>query len=135
MCCLRKRGWPIAMLSDDFVYGLHFTDGFVKGHDDLLIMPGVFVGQFAALAVFEPFFADLVAADVEMPDLRRHASEVLRRVDPDTLVLVIVLNLFNGIRSCYWKFGGYSGDIIPFNGIESPVIGIMSPDYCAGWVG
>jgi hypothetical protein len=40
---------------------------------------GIFVGQFAALAVLQPFLADLVAADVEVPDRRRYASEVLRR--------------------------------------------------------
>ena len=100
-----KRGWPIAVLSDDFVYLCHVTDGLIQGHNDSLVVAGVFVGQFAALAVFQPFLADLVAANVEVPDRHRHASEVLRRVNPDAPVLVVVLNLLDSIRSLHGKLG------------------------------
>jgi hypothetical protein len=34
------------------------------------------------LAVFQPLLADLVAADVVVPNCRRHVVDVLRRVDP-----------------------------------------------------
>lgn len=85
------------MLPGDFVYLCHVADGLIRGHNDSLVVAGVFVGQFSALAVLQPFLVHMVAADAEVPDRRSHASEVLRRVNPDAPVLVVVLNLLLGI--------------------------------------
>ena len=113
------------MLSDDFVYLCHVTDGLIQGHNDSLVVGGGFVGRFSALAVFEPLLTHLIAADVEVPDRRRHASEVLHRVNPDASVVVVVLNLLDGIRSLHRKlsdqviqfrrFHEMKGDKVPEN--------------------
>ena len=57
-----KRGWPIAVLHDDFVYLCHVADGLIQGRNDLLVMSSLFIGDFAALAVLQPFLAHLIAA-------------------------------------------------------------------------
>ena len=53
----------------------HDADGLVQGDDDLLVVGDVLVRERAALPVLEPLVADLVAADVEVPDLLGHALE------------------------------------------------------------
>ena len=52
-------------------------------------MGGVGLAEGAAFAVFEPFLADLVATDVEVPDGFRHAFEAgsLILVNPDGLAV------------------------------------------------
>ena len=65
----RKGCWPAAVVFDDLVDLGHEADGLGEGDDDFVVMGDVFVGEGAAFAVFEPFFADLVAADVEVPDI------------------------------------------------------------------
>ncbi|MGH7866160.1 MAG: hypothetical protein ACREP9_00685 [Candidatus Dormibacteraceae bacterium] len=74
---------PAAMLHDGFVYGVHGAASGGEGGDGLLVVAEVFVGEGAAPAVFEPLLADLVAADVELPHLRRDALEILGGVDPE----------------------------------------------------
>ena len=66
---------PAAVGFDDFVDLGHQADGFAEGEDDLVVVGDVFVVQGAAFAVFEPFLADLVAADVEVPDGFGHTLE------------------------------------------------------------
>ena len=67
-------------------------------------MGNVIIGEGAAFAVFEPFFADLVAADVEVPDLRRDAFKVLVFIDIDPSV-----RLFNSTFSTRFEPAtGYS---------------------------
>lgn len=44
-------------------------------------MGDIFPAEDAPLAVFEPFVAHLVTADLELPHLRRNAAEVLSGVD------------------------------------------------------
>ena len=70
---------------DDFVDLGHDADGLAEGDDDRLVVVDVLVGQHAAeagvlaalgLAVLEPFLADLVAADVEVPDIVRYVSKI-----------------------------------------------------------
>ena len=78
---------PAAVLVDCRVDLGHQADCLAEGDDDLLVVLHVFVGEFPALAVFQPFLADLVAADVKLPDRLGHAAEVLRLVDPDASVL------------------------------------------------
>ncbi len=63
-----ERTGPAAVGFDDLVDLGHEADGFAEGDDDLVVVGDVFVGQGAAFAVLEPFLADLVAADVEVPD-------------------------------------------------------------------
>ena len=54
-----------------------FDEAFIiKGNDDLLVVLEVVVGQFPGLAVFQPLLADLVAADVEVPNLPWDATEL-----------------------------------------------------------
>jgi len=62
----------------------HEAKGFRQRRDDALVVGDVVVAERAALAVFEPLVADLVAADVEVPHLGRDAFEVLLLVDPHT---------------------------------------------------
>src|SRR5579859_716194 len=69
------------------VYVVHQAHGFGQRRDDALVRLEVGVGELAAFAIFEPLFADLIAADVELPDLRRYALEVLRGVNPDAALL------------------------------------------------
>lgn len=73
------------MLLDCGIDPGHEADGFGQGDDDFLVMGDVILRERAAFAVFEPFLADLVAADVEVPDGFRHAAKAgaLRFVDPD----------------------------------------------------
>jgi len=71
------------MVFDGLVYRSHQVDGLGEGGDGLLVVGEVFVGEGAALAVFQPLLADLIAADMELPHLRRDALEVLGGVDPD----------------------------------------------------
>ena len=53
-------------------------------------MSQVIIGERSAFAVFEPFLADLVTADVEIPDFRRHTLKILCLVDVDALGLFVV---------------------------------------------
>ena len=71
------QGHPRAVLLDDFVYFLHDTDGLAEGDDDFLVAGEVLQCEHAAgtrvlaasgLVVFlEPFFAHLIADDLETP--------------------------------------------------------------------
>lgn len=72
------------------VYFRHDADGFGKRHNNLLVVVDVVSRKGATLAVLEPFFADLVAADMEVPDVFRDAAEAfgLGLVGPDGLVRV-----------------------------------------------
>ena len=65
------------MLVDYFINLPYELNGFAKSDDDFLVMLYVVLGQTATLADFEPFWANLVAADVEIPDFGRDAFEVL----------------------------------------------------------
>ena len=56
------------MFVDDLVDLGHEAEGFAEGDDDFVVVGDVFGAEGAAFAVFEPFLADLVAADVEIPD-------------------------------------------------------------------
>ena len=62
---------------DDFVDFLHDADGFGDGDDDFLVVVDVVGGEFPAFAVLESLFADLPAANVELPDFFGDALEIL----------------------------------------------------------
>jgi hypothetical protein len=66
----------------------HEADGLGEGNDDALVVVDVFGGEGATFAVFEPFFADLVAADLEVPDSFGDAAEILLGVDVNIAVEV-----------------------------------------------
>jgi hypothetical protein len=53
----------------------HQPDGFGESDDDFLVMRPILGGQGPTFAVFQPFLADLVAADVEVPHVLAHALE------------------------------------------------------------
>src|SRR5580700_5598823 len=82
-----KRARPAAVLIDDFVDLTHEADCLGKGDDNLVVVGDVVLREPAALAVLEPFLADRVAADVELPHRLGHAREpaTLALVDPDGL--------------------------------------------------
>ena len=65
----------------------HDADGFIESHYDALVVGDVVRREGAAFSVFEPLFADLIAADVEIPDIFRHSFKTLSRIDPDGVVL------------------------------------------------
>ena len=72
---------PAAVGVDGLVDIGHKAEGFFESDDHFLVMGEVVVGEGAAAAVFEPFFADLVAADMEAEDFGRDAFEILVGVD------------------------------------------------------
>ena len=92
---------PAAVVLDGLVYRRHQADGLGEGGDDALVVNLIVVAEGAAPAVFEPLFADLIAADVELPHLRRDAVEVLRRVDVDAARLPIRRSVYATSRLAY----------------------------------
>lgn len=66
------------MGGDDAVDFGHEADGFVKGHDDAVVMDEIVGAERPSSAVLEPLLADLVAADMEVPYLLRHAAKTDR---------------------------------------------------------
>lgn len=63
---------------DYFIDFAHKTNGFGEGEDDLLIVGEVIFREGAALSVLQPFLADLVTADVEVPYLIAYSLEPSR---------------------------------------------------------
>ena len=66
---------PAAVLVDDFVDFGHQADGVGQGDDDFVVVGDVVRGEDPPFTVLEPFLADLVAADVEVPDLLGNAAK------------------------------------------------------------
>ena len=66
----------------------HQPYGFGEGDDDLLVVGDIVRREFPSFAVLEPFFADLVAADVEVPHVLWNTTEALGLclVNPDGLI-------------------------------------------------
>ena len=64
-------------LGDGRVDGGHEADGFTQSCDDFAVMFQIVIGQGSAPAVLEPLLANLIAADVKIPDFGRYAFEVL----------------------------------------------------------
>ena len=71
---------PAAVLLNHIVDLSHQPDGLGQGDDYLLVVSDVLVAEGAALAVLEPLVADLVAADVKVPDGFRNTDETGRLV-------------------------------------------------------
>jgi hypothetical protein len=53
----------------------HQPNRFRQRDDDAVVMVQIVGIEYAALAVFEPLMADLIAADVEVPDVFRDADK------------------------------------------------------------
>jgi len=68
------------------IYLSHQPAGLLQRNYDLLVLRQFVIGERPTFAVFEPLLADLVAADVELPDLRRYTLKVLRLGMCETLV-------------------------------------------------
>jgi hypothetical protein len=49
------------------IYFCHEAESFFEGDDDFLVVGDVVIGDGAAFAVYKPLFADLIAANVEIP--------------------------------------------------------------------
>jgi hypothetical protein len=92
-----KGSGPAAVGVDDFVDFSHEADGFVQGDDDALVVEDVFVGKRPASAVLELLFADLVAANMKVPDIVGDAIEPAGRIDIDLATGV------SGITPCDFR--------------------------------
>ena len=66
---------PAAVLVDGGVDLGHQADGLGKRRDDPLVVLDIVIAELAPFPVLEPFRANLVAPDVECPDVLRNASE------------------------------------------------------------
>ncbi len=66
---------PATVGFDDLVDLLHDADGLEESDDDFLVVVDVVLRERAALPVLQPLVADVVAADVEVPDLLGDAAE------------------------------------------------------------
>ena len=78
--CRRERHRPATVLLDDLVDLRHDADRLAQCNDDSLVVFDILRRERAGLAVFKPLLADLVAADVEVPNVLRYAGEAARRV-------------------------------------------------------
>ena len=74
-------------------YGLidliHQSHGLRQGYDYFLIVHEVIERKLPAPAVLEPFFQDLIAAHVKLPDLFGYTLKVLGLVDEDVARLAL----------------------------------------------
>ena len=70
-----ERVGPAAVGFDDLVDLGHDADRLTEGDDDLLVVGDVVFRERAAFAVLEPFVADLVAPDAEVPYLFADTAE------------------------------------------------------------
>jgi hypothetical protein len=74
----RLLNWPARYRLVDLS---HEPDGFLQGHNHLLIVHEVVEGELPAPAVLQPLLTNLVAAHMEFPDFFGNAFEVLGLVD------------------------------------------------------
>jgi len=73
--CRLERIGPAALDLDSLIDLGHDADGLIQSDNDLLVVRNIIGGEPAILPVFEPFVADLVSADAEVPDLLGHAPK------------------------------------------------------------
>ena len=104
----------------------HQADGFIQGDNDLLVVLGVVVRKRPAFAIFEPFLADLIAADMKFPHLLGHAFEVLILIEPNALVFFGILNFFNDIVAFFGERGDKIMEFGRFEEVERNQLGAFS---------
>jgi len=95
-----RRGRPNSLDvpgGDSCVDLAHEADGLAEGDGHLGVVLLVGVGEGAALAVFEPLVADLVAADFEVPDVGGDVGEVLGLVDVDAVVFRVIADTLDPV--------------------------------------
>ena len=85
------------MFSNDLINIIHDLDGFAQDGNDVLIMNEVVKTEFASFAVFEPFLTNLIAANVEVPNVVGNVGEILLGVNPDLLLGFVVFDLFDKV--------------------------------------
>ena len=89
---------------------------FGEGGAEAAVVGDVVEGQDAALAILRPFLGGTVAADGEVPRLRRDAFEMLVRVYPDPARFVVgglgVARPFDRIASGARKHGWGTGVVV-----------------------
>lgn len=87
------------MFSNNAINIAHDFNCFAQNRNDVLIMNEIVKAEFASFAVFEPFLTNLIAADVEVPNVVGDVGEILLVVDPDLFLGVVVFDLFDKIRA------------------------------------
>ena len=80
-------------------------------------MSPLIIAKGSALAILEPFLADLVAADVKVPYLGGHALKVLGFVDIDAVLGLAVSDLFHHVGA---------GHIESLEALEAILRGVMA---------
>ena len=58
-------------------YGFHDAVSFTENFDNALVVADIVVGEFAGLAVFQPFLRRLIASDIKLPSNLRHIFKIL----------------------------------------------------------
>ncbi len=87
------------MFGNDLIDIAHDLDGFAQDGNDVLIMNEIVKAEFASFAVFEPFLTNLIAADVEVPNVVGDVGEILLVVNPDLLLGFVVFDLFDKVSA------------------------------------
>ncbi len=85
------------MFGNDLINIIHDLDGFTQNRNDVLIMNEIVKAEFASFTVFEPFLTNLIAADVEVPNVIGDIGEILLVVNPDLLLGFVVFDLFDKV--------------------------------------
>ena len=62
-------------------------------------MNEVVKAEFSSFEVFEPFLTNLIATDVEVPDVVGDVGEILLVVNPDLLLSFVVFDLLDKVRA------------------------------------
>lgn len=82
------------MFGNDLINIAHNLDSFTQNRNDILIMNEVVKVEFASFAIAEPFFTNLIAADVEVPNVVGDIGEILLAVNPDLLFTGSIVKMF-----------------------------------------
>src|SRR5207247_741656 len=96
--------------SSVLVYGCihlyHKPNGLFQGRACPLIVEQIVISEGTPLPIFQPLLADLIPADVEVPDLRRYPVKILLLVDPypprSIVIRFRVSYRFHQIAPTFW---------------------------------
>jgi len=117
-CQARSLNRP---LGDGRVNFRHEADGLAQGRDDFAVVHLIVVGECSATAVFEPLLANLIAADVEVPDFRRDTFEVLAgRAALTTPRFTLPLLIEEGTKGWFVDVNPALFDSVPARAGEAP---------------
>src|SRR5487761_537414 len=98
----------------------HDADGFFQRNCDFLVVLQVIPTEFASFAVLEPLFEHLIAADMEFPDLARHAFEILERIDPHAPVIIRITDLLDHVASLPGENGDHLSGLRRLQEVKRP---------------